>query len=60
MKHHIDCELVKTIMSLDEDAPVKQQMTGILKKVQEYQIAERDRQLQLEADLKSQPQKKRG
>jgi hypothetical protein len=40
----LDCDFVKTVMSLDENATVKQQMTAILAKVQDQIVAERNRQ----------------
>ena len=44
LKTHIDTDFVRTILSLDEDAPVKQSMLAILKKIQQNSIEERNRQ----------------
>lgn len=53
LKNPLDTEFVNTILALDDDAPVKQHMLGILDKVQKLMIKERDRQLSLEASLKA-------
>lgn len=45
LKTHIDTDFVRTILSLDEDSPVKQSMLAILKKIQQNSIEERNRQL---------------
>jgi hypothetical protein len=44
LRQPLDSDFVKTIMSLDEKSPVKQQLTAILLKVQDNMIAERERQ----------------
>lgn len=44
LKNPLDVDFVNTILSLDDDAPVKVHMAAILDKVQKNMIEERDRQ----------------
>jgi hypothetical protein len=44
LRGNLDSDLVRTILALDDDSPVKQQMVKILNNVQQQQIEERDRQ----------------
>lgn len=49
----LDPDFVRTIMSLDENSLVKQQMTKILTKVQEEMIAQKARQMTTQNGMKS-------
>jgi hypothetical protein len=44
LKNPLDADFVNTILALDDDAPVKQHMLGMLDRVQKLMIEERDRQ----------------
>jgi len=44
LKNPLDADFVNTILALDDDAPVKQHMLGMLDRVQKMMIEERDRQ----------------
>jgi predicted RNase H-like nuclease (RuvC/YqgF family) len=53
LRQPLDSDFVKTIMSLDEKSPVKQQLTAILLKVQDNMIAERERQKLAQDQIKT-------
>lgn len=49
LKKPVNTDLVQSIMALDDDMPVKQQMIQILQRVQSQMIEDRDRQLSARA-----------
>lgn len=53
LKNPLDADFVNTILALDDDAPVKQHMLGMLDRVQKLMIEERDRQRTVLANAKA-------
>lgn len=51
LKQSIDPDFVRSIMALDENAPVRVQMAAILQNVQNRMIADRDRQKSAQAQI---------
>lgn len=51
LKRPVSTELVHTILALDDDMPIKQQMVQILQKVQSQMIVERDQQKALNSEV---------
>ena len=49
----IDPDFVRTVMSLDDETPVKKQMTVILQKVQDQMIADRQRALKRDEEMRA-------
>lgn len=43
LKNPLDSEFVRTVLALDDDAPVKKQMVAIIQRIQDDMIARRDR-----------------
>lgn len=57
LKHPLDTDLIRSIMALDDDAPVKKHVVLLLSNIQKQMVAERDRQLALLAQEKTKTNK---
>lgn len=53
LKQPIDSEFVRTIMALNDDSPVKAQLTAILQGLQNQMIADRDRNKRAQEQIES-------
>lgn len=56
LKRPLDTEFVKSIMSLDDDAPVKKHIVGLVERIQQQMIADQSRALAAQAAIAKQPQ----
>lgn len=52
----LDNEFVRTVMALDDDAPVKRHVSGLIQQIQTQMIADQNRQLAAKQALDQQPQ----
>ena len=56
LKNPLDTDLIRSIMALDDDAPVKRHVVTLIQMMQRQMIAERERQLKLMSEQTPKPQ----